>query len=384
MHNSDTVTGHEFLSKLKSRSDKKTVSFDKLYNQLDKKARARGIPMNGQFELTPLCNFDCRMCYSHLTKDQMLGDPLLSVEQWKQIIDEAYAVGLMRVTLTGGECLTYPGFKELYLYIHSLGCETRVLTNGSLLDDGWISFFREHLPSLIQVSLYGSDDDSYERVTGHRCFSVVSANIRKALDAKLPVSLAITPSRYMGKGILDTIRTAHSFGTSYYIPTFLVDPKEETGRSGQDHELDFDTYAEAYKLKNTLEGKENLSIDAELLPPPGGPHHKCELTGMKCGGGMSCFDIDWNGAMYICNYSRSVVCHPLTEGFLPSWNKLHQIAAGWSRIPECVDCPYEPFCTECEIRKAKFGKNGQQTPGLLCDFTRCLVQNGVYAVQDHI
>ena len=60
----------------------------------------------------------------------MQGDSLLTAEQWKQIIDEAYAAGLMRVILTGGECLTYPWFREIYLYLHSLGCEIRVLTNG--------------------------------------------------------------------------------------------------------------------------------------------------------------------------------------------------------------------------------------------------------------
>lgn len=384
MHDSDLSSGREFQLKLKDLCRKSSANFNQVFDLLDQKARLKGIPLSGQFELTPLCNFDCKMCYSHLSKDQMCRESLLTVDQWKRIIDEAYAAGLMRVTLTGGECLTYPGFKELYLYLQSLGCEVRVLTNGTLLDDDWIRFFREHPPILIQISLYGSDDDAYERVTGHRMFSVVSANIRKAIKAKLPVTLAVTPSKYMGKGIFDTIRVAHTFGTSYTIPTFLIDPKEETGRSGQDHELDLNTYVEACKLKNILENKENLPIDAELLPSPGGPYHECSLFGLDCGGGMSTYDIDWNGAMYICNYYRSVVCYPLTDGFLSSWNKLHQIASGWKRIPECIECPYEPVCTKCEIRKANFGKNGQQSPQLQCNQTKLMIQNGLYMMQEHI
>lgn len=383
MRESDPGAGYEFLKSLKEQGEKHSKDFDHVFDQLDKKARARGIPLSGQFELTPLCNFDCKMCYSHLTKDQMHNGSLLTVEQWKQIIDEAYAAGLIRVMLTGGECLTYPGFKELYLYLHSLGCEIRVLTNGTLLDDSWIRFFQDHPPILIQISLYGFDDDSYERVTGHRMFSVVSANIRKALNAKLPVSLAVTPSKYMGDGILDTVRAAHSFGTSINIPTFLIDPKKETGRSGQDHELELDLYMKACKLKNELDGKESLSVEPDLLPPPGGPFHECSIMGLDCGGGMSCFDIDWNGAMYICNYFRSVVCHPLTEGFMPSWKKLHEIAASWNRVPECIGCPYEPLCTKCEIRRSKFGKNGQLSPEVQCEQTRYLVQHGVYVINDH-
>ena len=65
----------------------------------------------------------------------MHNKSLLTVGQWKQIINEAYAAGMIRINLTGGECLTYPGSEELYLYLHGLGCELRVLINGVLLDD---------------------------------------------------------------------------------------------------------------------------------------------------------------------------------------------------------------------------------------------------------
>ena len=50
---------------------------------LDIKARDKGIPMGGHFELTPLCNFDCKMCYVHLTKEQLHGRPLVTAEEWK-------------------------------------------------------------------------------------------------------------------------------------------------------------------------------------------------------------------------------------------------------------------------------------------------------------
>ena len=377
----EVMTGHEYLTKLKMQGNKKSEYFETLYNQLDQKARAKGIPLNGQFELTPLCNFDCKMCYTHLSKEQLCNKPLLTVDQWKQIIDEAYAAGMVRVNLTGGECLTYPGFEELYLYLHSLGCEIRVLTNGALLNDRWISFFKTHPPILIQISLYGGDEDTYERVTGQRMFSVVSANIHKVIDVGLPVGLAITPSKYMGEGMLNTIQAAHGFGIPYSIAPDLIDPKEETGRSGQDHELSLDDYVEIYRLRNRLEGSEIGSIDASMLPPPGGPHHECNIVGLNCGGGMSCFDIDWDGTMHICNSYRSVLSYPLTEGFVPSWKKLHRIAADWPRVPECIECPYEPVCTNCEVRKASFGEPGKQ-PLTLCERTRYLVQHGVYKIPE--
>ena len=52
-----------------------------LTEYLYRRATAAGLPLSGTFELTPLCNLDCRMCYVHLNKDQLkdkkLGDTLL-------------------------------------------------------------------------------------------------------------------------------------------------------------------------------------------------------------------------------------------------------------------------------------------------------------------
>ena len=64
------------------------------------------------------------------------------------------------------------------------------------------------MPVQIQITLYGCNDDVYERVTGQRAFQTVIRNIAKAVDAKLPVALNITPSKYLGEDVFETIRIA--------------------------------------------------------------------------------------------------------------------------------------------------------------------------------
>ena len=101
---------------------------------LSLKARFNDTPISGTFELTPLCNLDCRMCYVHLNANQLKpSERLLTVAEWKSIAKQCVDAGMMYVTLTGGECLTYPQFKELYLYITTLGIQPDVMTNGRLL-----------------------------------------------------------------------------------------------------------------------------------------------------------------------------------------------------------------------------------------------------------
>ena len=42
-----------------------------LSTYLHQKGRKLGLPISGTFELTARCNFDCPMCYVHLTPEQL-------------------------------------------------------------------------------------------------------------------------------------------------------------------------------------------------------------------------------------------------------------------------------------------------------------------------
>lgn len=44
---------------------------DPFYKNIWRKAFTDGIPISGTFELTPRCNFDCKMCYVHLKEEQI-------------------------------------------------------------------------------------------------------------------------------------------------------------------------------------------------------------------------------------------------------------------------------------------------------------------------
>ena len=171
----------------------------------ERKARERGIPMYGQFELTPLCNLDCKMCYVHLNAQQMKGYNILPTDWWKSIISQAHSLGMTQASLTGGECLTYPGFDDIYMFLRSLGIKTGIKTNGILLNTERIEFFKKYQPREITVSLYGSCNDAYEKVTGHAIFDTVYANLQQLKSAGLRVFIAITPSKYMYEDMVNLI-----------------------------------------------------------------------------------------------------------------------------------------------------------------------------------
>ena len=73
---------------------------DHLYS----KAAARRIPISGTFELTPLCNFACRMCYVRKTPEQVKAHDraMLEFDDWLRIAREGREQGLLFLLLTGG------------------------------------------------------------------------------------------------------------------------------------------------------------------------------------------------------------------------------------------------------------------------------------------
>ena len=185
------------------------------------KAREAGIPLSGQFELTPLCNLDCKMCYVHLDQDQLRGASPLQPEQWKDIMAQAHSMGMMYATLTGGECLTYPGFEEVYLFLRSMGIRTSLITNGVLLDRKWMDFFSKHPPAGMTVSLYGSSGEAYQSVTGHDIFDAVYSHLLALKKAEFPVTVGITPSAYMLQDIPDLLKLVRQLDFSFVVNVAL-------------------------------------------------------------------------------------------------------------------------------------------------------------------
>lgn len=377
----EPANGFEFLEELRKYNGKSVQTYRSLSRYLDDKAREKGVPITGQFELTPMCNFSCKMCYVHLDADQLAGQEVMPASKWKNLMREAWEAGMIHVTLTGGECLTYPGFDDIYLYLHSLGCDVSILTNGYLLDDQRIEFFKERKPQMIQITLYGWNDDVYERVTGRRVFSTVVENTRKAIAAGLPVSLTITPSSYLGDDVLETIRVGRSITDAFTVNGSLFTPREETGRSNQQDDSDAEQYVRIYRLLNEMNGRENKEIDPDKLPPAGGSSHECDECGLRCGGGRSGFVITWKGTMMPCNRLNLIQAYPLQNGFQEAWNKINREANSWPRVPECESCAYRAVCNHCAANVLKYTEPGKQ-PKELCRFTKYLVRHGVRSIPE--
>ena len=371
------ATLRELLMQLDAQGVTDYRRYSEVRKFLNFKARDKGVPISGTFELTPLCNLDCKMCYVHLSRDQMRGAQLLSVDQWKSIMQQAIDAGMMYATLTGGECLTYPGFKELYLFLRSRGIEVAILSNGLLMDEEMVSFLAENMPSSIQVTVYGASEDAYERVTGVHAFSRVMENLRRMDAAKLPVAIAVTPNAFMTDGE-EILRLLHEEGLVFRINSGLMQPREETGRELADANLD--AYVAMLKLQRELKGGETEpECEADDLPDAGGGETQTPV-GVRCGAGRSGFSVDWRGGMKPCN---TFPCEPQdvrATGFAESWRRTNELANNYPRPVECEGCAYKSSCKHCVAEHSAGAAKGHASPAM-CAWVKRLVAEGLLKLQ---
>ena len=382
MRTTNNDTRPEKLSQLIAQLNARGVNDYRRYEAVRKflnfKARDKGVPISGAFELTPLCNLDCKMCYVHLNKTQMQGAQLLTVEQWKQIMQQAIDEGMMYARLTGGECLTYAGFRELYLFLRDRGVETVILTNGLLLDEDITAFLRNNPPAAIQVSLYGAGEDTYEQVTGKRTFSLVMENLRRIKAAKIPLTIAVTPSEYMTDAE-QILRLLCEEDLPFNINASILPPRPETGRVLAD--ANQDTYISMLKLRSHLKGKELIvEGDPESLPDPGGKQGNPGF-GVTCGAGRSGFAIDWQGNMRPCNNFPCEGENVLSLGFNEAWRRTNHTAAHYPLPTECEGCAYHGLCMHCVAAHAAGAKPGHANPAV-CAMGRRMVTEGLSSLNN--
>lgn len=130
------------------------------------KTRTRRVPFSFELEITARCNNNCRHCCINLPAgDRATRDKELSLEELKEIIDEAVSLGALWGLLTGGEPLLRDDFATLYLYMKKKGLLVSVFTNATLVTEEHAALFQQYPPRDIEVSVYGVTQGTYERVT---------------------------------------------------------------------------------------------------------------------------------------------------------------------------------------------------------------------------
>ncbi len=336
--------------------------------------KGKQVPAEVVFELTGRCNLNCKMCYIHTQANSYFAAGEHDGDWWLGMIDAAYEAGMLFALVTGGECLLHPDFRRIYLHLRKKGVYTRINTNGLLLTEETIAFLKKNPPLEVQMTLYGTSDDAYEKVTGARAFHRAEQAIRRMKESGLSFAVAVTPNAYAPEETAKIVAYLKEMQVSYRVNAALFTPySDEEATSLSDKETSLEAKIQYLRTLAKEPGKE---IPLEQLPPVGGGRTE-PVAGLRCSGGdVSCF-LTWDGCMQVCNafYNQRIpVKRP--EDFATAWETIRQQHNTYPMPVECEGCAYRKACLSCAVlRSGKVG-NGHCDPAI-CEMTRRLVAAGV-------
>ncbi len=351
---------------------KATPSGEPLWSaRIHKKGAALGLPIAGNFELTPRCNFRCRMCYVH----ENAGDAM-SADDWIALGKTARDRGMVFLLLTGGEPFIRRDFAEIYRGLTKLGLMISINTNASLLNEEIFAALDESHPIRMNISLYGTSEDTYESLCGVRCCETVKENIRRLHEAGIPIKINSSLTPYNAHDLEGIYAFAKSLGLPITGTAYMYPPVRLNGCSYGDAPARFtaeEAAAVMLRCREQLLTPEQLKgaaagilPDEELCADDGIPG---EGERMRCRAGRTAFWLTWDGRMLPCGMFPDEGYDVRALGFDAAWQKVRERAAGIRMPRECTDCPKKNRCAACAA--ACIAETGESScrPDYICRMT---------------
>lgn len=368
------------------------VTWDKYRELLFKKASNAKIPFWGAFELTPRCNFQCKMCYvCRPLGDREAMEKELTADQWIRLAEQARDAGVLYLNLTGGEVMARRDFEKIYTAIAEMGFNLTVLTNASLLDEQKAKLFARYMPSKVSVTLYGASAETYQKVTG--CASGFERTI-KAIDRLLADGIALEIKTTVVKANAAEFAQIEEIvsgrGAQFAVVDYIAPRREGDFSDPLGNRLEPDELALYEKQLDELNAQKHTNAAFRLRGAQADDdsylaREICSQTeradpecAFHCYVGKCAFWVTWDGRLTPCGMLSRPEAFPLKEGFSAAWQRMNDEVLKIPSCHECKTCDIFDYCNCCPARLfAETGSFEKNAPYLCaCTKERLKLKNG--------
>ena len=318
---------------------------------LCEKATLMNSPINGILELTPLCNMNCDMCFVRLSSKEIAKKGRLrNGEEWISLAEEIRQAGTLFVLLTGGEPLLHPDFRSIYIALKKMGMILTVNTNGTLIDEEWADFFAQHPPRRINITLYGKDESTYEKLCHYpdgyrRARKAITLLMERHVDVK--VNGSITPQNIEDlEGLCSIAKDLH---TAWKFDTYMYPASRERS-------IDFDVKSRLspekaakarVRLMQEKEQDQFGQAASRLLAMGSAPAGNDIPSPIKCRAGRSSYVINWQGMLRPCIMMSKPEADVSKLGFWAGWEEIVDAVSNIRLSGKCSGCTMREACQTC-------------------------------------
>ena len=322
---------------------------------LHRKASITKTPISGAFELSPLCNMDCKMCYIKMSKEKQESIARLRTkEEWIELAQKAKEKGMLFLLLTGGEPFLVKDFKELYIELHKMGFCISINSNGTMIDEDVIEWLKHYPPMRINMTLYGASNETYGRLCNNpKGFTQVTKAISLLKENNIQVKLNCSVTPYNKDDLKQMMDFAEEHdlviqATSYMFPPLRKD-KTKIGQNNRFNAEDaalYGAYISAYsngfdRFKEYIESGQLALYDAD---------DDCgvvEGNHMRCRAGITSFWMTWEGKLLPCGMIPDRGLDPWEVGFDAAWENAKNIVSEITLPVKCAGCGKKDECKAC-------------------------------------
>jgi len=308
-------------------------------------------------EITARCNNNCSHCYINLpVNDKEAKGKELSLNEIKRIVDEAVSLGALWCLITGGEPLLREDFFDIYLYLKKKGLLVSVFTNANLINSRHIEFFKKYPPRDIEVTVYGTTKQTYERITRKTgSFAAFLNGLNLLLDNGIKVRFKTMALRSNLHELPEIFRFCRKRTKDYFrfdpflhlrfdrdikkneeIKSERLSPKEIVAIERQDPERFQALEKNCHKLINNDFSRFNCN---HLF---------------HCGSGNGSFTVSYDGFLHLCSslYHPECICDLKKKDLNWAWHKfIPQVRDMRSDsrdfLENCRVCPIINLCMWC-------------------------------------
>ncbi len=332
------------------------------------------IPIAGNVELLPLCNMHCKMCYARMSKEQMdQYAPMHTWKEWLNVLEQAKEMGMLFLLLTGGEPFLYPDFKELYLELKKMGIFVSINTNGTLINDEIAEYLASDPPRRVNITLYGSSDQTYARLCGNRkgftqVMNAIELLQKRKIDIKFNCSL--TPYNL---GEMDDI---YKIGENLNIPIemgyYMFPSIRENNIANVKYRLTPQQAAYAkFKIQQYQAKRRKIDFKEfvkETLHSYKNYHQTEEYkSGFTCRSGNSVFWINYDGTMTPCSFVKNPKVSVFKNSFEECWKQIVTGTMEKHLSEKCHNCKKNILCGRCAAAAESETGRINGTPQYYCD-----------------
>ncbi len=292
-------------------------------------------PLTALLEISDRCNEVCVHCF------QIQGQKgELTTDDWRGVLDQLAELGVLMVTISGGEATLRPDFLDIIAYARKKRFSVKLFTNALRVDAAMADELARLAVQEVQISLYSPRAEVHDWVTG------VPGSYDKVIEA-----CRLLRARGVGV-VLKSVLTSFNFDerddylalTRSLDADFMLDPWIDPREDG-----DLSPRAFGLTRDQILEAHRSTVLHAK--PARTGPR---PLDRSVCGACSGHVHVEPNGKVRPCTQLDVDVgdASSLREALSsPTARGIRELT--WADIPGCRDCDLRRHCSRCFANSRK-------------------------------